>query len=885
MRALVITCHDPFRPANHRQSRVVRRGRKISSLAPRTHRPFICILNGKPFLRAGWRRRVDDGDVIGFVVLPMGGGGDGGKNPLKVVLQIAVAVFAPQIATGLLGQSLAATSVLGTTLGKIVGGVIGLAGSMLVSALLPPPRPTAAQIYSSSGGLAAPSPTYSIGAQGNAARIGQPIPSFYGQHIIYPDFGAMPYLEYSGNEQFLYQLLVIGQGDYSVDAVRIDDTDISNFEEITYQVIPPGGTVTLFPTSVTTSAEVDGQEALTGVTLGPFVANASGTLANTIAIDVVMPRGLYYANDSGGLTAMSCSWSVEARAIDDVGVPVGGWVAIGAESYAAATTTTQRASYRYSVASGRYEVRLTRTDTKQTDARYGHDLFWSGLRAYLPGSQQYGSITVLAMRLRATNNLSQIASRKINVIATRKLSTWSSVTGWSATTVATRSPAWAFVDVCRAAYGAGLPDARIDLVGIEALASSWAARGDTFDGGFDSQGTVWEALTQIARAGRAMPFVQGGIVHCMRDAAAIMPVAMFTQRNIIKGSMRLQYLLPSEETADSVEVTYFDSANWTERTVNCVLPSSTSARPAKIKLFGVTSRAQAWREGMFIAACNRYRRRIVTFSTEMEGFVPAPGDCVAVQHDMPKWGQSGEIVAWDAGTKTATLSEPLDWSAGGAHVLSFRTRSGAPSGPYATTIGESARHVMLSDWDALTDPTPDTGASRERSHFAFGPANAQYIRCRVLGISPSGTETVDIAAVVESDFVHTADTGAAPGDTAWQLPSRFTAPVVLGLTAYSMPSAPDKMVLGWQPAPGADHYLIEQSNGDGRWTRCGEVASSNFSTIAIYGAATIVRVAAVGITRGPWVEVAYGASASYMWAADSNTLMWAADSNTLMWEY
>jgi hypothetical protein len=89
--------------------------------------------------------------------------------------------------------------------------------------------------------------------------------------------------------------------------------------------------------------------------------------------------------------------------------------------------------------------------------------------------------------------------------------------------------------------------------------------------------------------------------------------------------------------------------------------------------------------------------------------------------------------------------------------------------------------------------------------------------------------------------------------------------------------------LSWQPAAGADHYLIEQSNGDDTWTRTGEVAAANYSAIALYGPATIIRVAAVGLTRGPWVEIGYSGLASYFWTGDANNL-WSADVN-LMWNY
>lgn len=837
---------------------VVRRRKRLSALAPRTKNPVICQVNGQWISRKAWNRRICDGDSVVFIQLPQGGGGGGGggSNPLKIVLTIAVMVVAFYAAPAIAG-AMGVTSSIGVS---ITQGIIGMIGNMLVSALIPAPSNPAASQMSASGGLASPSPTYNLGAQGNSARIGQPIPCIYGRHQVLPDFAAMPYVEYAGNEQYLYQLFCIGQGEYEIEAIRIEDTPISSFPEVTYEIVPPGGSVTLFPSRVITSVEVSGQEALNTTTLGPFVANPSGTLANFLAVDIVMSRGVYYANNAGGLDGLSMAWTVEAQEVNDLGVAIGSWFVLGNETFSAATNTPQRLSYKYPVTAGRYQVRLLRSDEKNLSSRAGHEIDWAALRAYLPGDQTYGNVTMVAMRMRATNSLSSQASRKINFIVTRKLNTWHPVTGWSASKVPTRSIAWAFADACRSDYGAELPDNRIGLQALYDLDAIWSARGDTFNAVFDSQSTVMEALGLISRAGRAISFLQGGVVHCVRDQPATIPVALFSQRNIVKNSLSIDYLMPTEETADCVEVTYFDEDIWRERSVTAILPGGTSNKPAKVKLFGVTNRQQAWQEGMYTAACNQYRRRMPSFSTEMEGFIPALCDLIAVQHDMPKWGQSGEFVSFNITTAEAILSEPLDWSAGGAHVIAFRRRDGSVAGPYAATAGADAYHVTLGGWVSGTDPLPDTGGDRERSHFAFGPANQQYIKCRMMAMRPRSSETVEISAVVESDYVHTADTGVAPGVTAWQLPSKRTSPVVSGLTVLPMPGAPDKMSANWQPAAGADFYLFEQSSGDGKWTRSGEPTSSSFTAQALYGGNTVVRVAGFGLTLGPWAVFDFGAT-------------------------
>lgn len=863
----VVVCHNPFQPWRDRTVRPLPRKRvRVCTLAPRTRQPVVCLLNGQPLPPHAWRRRVARNDHVAFIVLPHGGK----SNPLQLIATIAIAIYAPQLGATLAAE-LGITNAFGVAL--IQAGVsLGL--TMVSSALF--------------GGASslrtrdtpAPSPTYNLQAQGNQARVGQPIPVIYGRHVVYPDFAAQPYIEYSGGEQYLYQLFVIGQGYYDIEQVRIADTPVSSFAEIETEVVAPGGTLTLFPGEVVTADEVSGQEATTGVALGPFVANAAGSQANYIGVDLIMPRGLYFANADGELETMTIVWRVEAQKIDDLGAPVGGWIDLsGSVSYAAATTTPVRVSYKYSVAPGRYQVRVTRLNAKSDDLRVGHELAWGGLRAYLRSVRSYGGVTLLAVKARASNNLSGSSARRINAIVQRKLPVWDG-SAWSAP-VATRSIAWALADIARAQYGARLADSRIDLAGLRALDAVWSARGDTCDIVLDQSQTVWDALATVARCGRAMPFVQGGVLRVVRDQLQTLPTAMFTMRNIVRGSLSLEYAMATEETADAVDVSYFDSSTWTERTVRCALPASAQATVRTMQLPGVTNRAQAWREGMFMAACSRYRRRTVSFQTEMEGLVLSLGDLIAVQHDMPQWGAYSEVTAWDGAGLAATLAHDMDWS-GGPHYIALRARDGSVMGPYAVTRGGADNVAVLDE-----EPTeaPYTGTQAERTHVAFGPGEALYVRAIVLSVRPQSSTRAEVLAIVESDFVHTAETGAVPGTDAWQLPITPTRPRVAGLIARSDALDVENALLSWAPAPGADRYLIEVSADGESWTRAGETSATTYTCRALYGAATRFRVAALGAALGPWAEVLYGSSAAYMWDADPDTPMWSVDDSLPMWSY
>ena len=699
--------------------------------------PFICLVNGNPVLRAEWNSlKIRSNDHIAFIHLLQGGGG-GGSNPLRVVGMVAL-VVATVASYG------AASAAWGTVWGATVAAGVSIGGGMLINALVPPPKPT---LNGTSYSVSSQSPTYSLQAQGNQARLGNPIPVIYGRHLVYPDFASQPYYEYIDNEQYVYQLHCIGQGEYDIEKIMIEDTPISSFKEITYEILPPNTKNTMFAEDVVTSTEISGQELLKDEIIGPFILNPSETTVSKIGIDVAFQRGLYYANDNGSMSNKSVTWKVEARKIDDEDNALGEWFVLGQETFSSNSHNAIYKTYNYDVENARYEVRATRLDEKDTSSRAGHEIRWTSAKGFINAEHEYGNVTMIALKMQATNNLSQRSSRLLNCVVTRKLSQWTPEKGWSEP-VPTNSIAWALADVLKAEYGAKLDDSRIDLDTLLYLDSIWQNRGDTFNAVFDSKLTVFEALSRIAKCGRAVAFLQGGIVRFVRDEPKTIPVALFSPRNIIKNSLSIQYIMPSEDTADSVTVEYFSDKTWKTTEITGVLPESTSENTATVELFGCTNKEQALREALYMAAANRYRRRIVSFMTELDGLIPTYGDLVAITHDMPSWGQGGEVIQKD-GNKL-TLSEPVTFSDDSVHYMALRKANGQLSGPYVVTSGNLENEVVMEE-------TPDfevyTGTSRERTHFAFGPADKWAIMARIIGIKPR-TNTVEITAVIEDERVH-----------------------------------------------------------------------------------------------------------------------------------
>lgn len=745
----IVRAYNPFNPSKDRLVKQVDAGLTIQDYIESNpdvvERPTVCIVNGEPILRSRWQKFVmKANDIVTFFRIPEGGGG-GGKDAGS--LQILEAGFQGTV--------------------DVFNEFSRSVGSAMLSLLKGPSTDQANQ-------LAAPSPTYSLTSQGNTTRVGQSIPAIYGHHQIYPDFATQPYAEFIDNDQYLYHIMVIGQGEYELHKVQIEDTSISDFKEIAWEKIEPGGNITLFDHNVVTSLEVSGQELdgpnLGGDYVGPFIVNPSETTANKIAIDVNLPKGLYSLNDDGSLDNQSLTFTTQARRVNEYGEEVGAWITLGTETIDDNTNTPVRKTYKYVLQTpGRYEVRMKRTSDKSEDSTIANDIRWVGAKAYLTDDVDYGGITMLAVKMKATDNLSNRASRKINCLVTRKIPTWNPTSGWSNPTP-TSSICWAVADMLKSEYGAKMDDSKIDLQGFYDLDRTLSDRGDYLNAVFDRKISLWEALKLACRTGRCAGILQGGVFRIIRDRPQSIPTAMFSSRNIVKNTFSVAYNMANEDTADGITVEFINSSTWKPEEISVDHEGKTPTNPARVKFFGCTNSAQAEREALYLARNNIYRRKTISLTTELEGYIPTFGDLVIVSHDMPRWGISGDIVGVNS-EGSIVLSEPVDFNGTGKHYIAFRTRSGGVSGPWEVTPGYGSNEVSLSgvwsrehspegDYTDITDQNGEGfrlyyGTKEERTHFSFGASDKWSQYGVVKSIRPRGDLKVDLKILSEDNRVHT----------------------------------------------------------------------------------------------------------------------------------
>lgn len=804
---------------------------------------FYVVVNGNAVLQKDWNTVVYDDDTMAIWTLPQGGGGGGSSIGaiLITVVMVAAAVF-----TG--GATLGVALMWGAAAGAAVG---------LLSMMVPQP-----EVPPSSIGREAASPTYSISAQGNSARLMEAVPVQYGRMRAYPDLAAQPYTENNSNQVHVYQLFCLGQGDFDIEKINIEESDISGFGEVQYEVIRPGQRVTLFPDNVVTSEAVQGLELLAPnqegyAVLGPYVTAPAGTKTNFIAVDIQLPGGAYEIDDLGKMKPSSASFSIQYQPINDAGQPIGPLSTLISQTLTYSTQTAQMLTFKIEVAPGRYQVQGSRTSAWSSDQRITNKIVWTGLKAYLPSEMVYPGKTMLATIIRATNNLNQSTSRKINIICTRKLPTWDPVNGWGAE-VATRNPAWAFADVLRNTdYGAGWGTNRMNISEIYRLSQVWAARGDQFNGRFDNTITVWSALTQIAAVGRATPVYYAGVMDIVRDEPKSIPAQIFTPANILENTFKISYKLGTSSTPDFVISEFYDETVWQDDEVDCVLPNSTQINPARSELFGCTNRQQAYREGMYKAAVNRDQRSRYSFSTEMEGLLLLFGDLIHVSHDVPAWGASGQVIGLNKLTGKIITTEPLVFSVSQVHQIALRKKNGKADGPYTivrdpneqTGVNSAIIQTTQANLQAIF---VSDGIRADLTEYVFGPANRQANRLIVLSAKPNAKGETSITCCEYVDSVHIADQGGSvpPPPPTSDLPGMVVGPIVAKVELILTTTVGKQQIVA-SPANGAIYYEFEAKSEFGSWQAL-MTTSDPFIFVNLDIGVWQVRARAVGAIAGPW---------------------------------
>lgn len=725
------------------------------------------------------------------------GGGDGGKNILRIVAAIVVAVVAWYAGGWAAAAGIVAKGGLGQAL---ITGVVGALGMMAVNALIPPVLPGMATIGGGGEKESFPGLKTATGTRNTFAPYA-PIPRVLGRVKCFPHLAAKPYSEYVGGKQYLRLLLTPGYMPLAIDNLKIGDMPLEVFgDELTYEVKATDAdpAITLYTNDITE------QNPNTDLPVGgDWVPRALGESCRTITLDVAAPSGLVYMATNGTKIRVTLTFEVQTSiaGADSWSYPTIQSVS-GSGAYAGAGKFTLTGKSGVGVTSGItivmpaegfYDLRIRRTATV-VEGQGSYDSLqiierahWATLRAVKPTAPvTMDGIALIALRIpgeKVNGITDQISCEATSIVNVFDGANWA--------TAPSENPAWVYLDVLGGpATRKKIGTSRLDPADFKDWADWCDAQGFTYGEYVTSGTTVFAQLQKIAAAGLGAFGMRDGLYSVVRDIPQTTPVQHFTPRN----SWGFMGTKVFEEEIHGIRVRFTNpDKGWDLDEVVAYRDGYSSANASlfeTLELTEVHSPLHAWKVGRYHLAQYILRPERYELQTDIEFLRCVRGSMVRVTHDVPLWGSGcgariKEVLRVDpedpfSDAMGCVLDDLVAMEENKTYVLRVRNETGESVVIGLDTVAGETRN--------LTFATLVTGI--EAGDLAmFGESGRESTELTVYAIEPGADLTARLILVDHAPNIFDCWTGEIPDfDAGITAPVDFRklppqSPVILGITS------------------------------------------------------------------------------------------------------
>lgn len=672
------------------------------------------------------------------------------QDPVSMVAILASAV-APTIATAAFGLT------AGTFMAAVAGAAIAMAITYAASALFGP-RPTSANNRTES-------PSYNLSAARNGLTPYAPVPVVLGTHRMVPPYGAAPYTEIVGNDQFLRFILVWGYGPVNVSSIKIGNTDLADYTdvEVEHDFTGTAPTLGLYPADAS-------QEDLSIRMTNAYVSRTTALNTTEFGVTITFPTGLFRANDNGGRSNLSVQIIGQYRLVGS-----GTWLAWFDQTYTDDTGQVKRVSQRKTgLTSGQYEVQIKRGNAEQalTNAKMIDRADWTDIRSFNTNAQpiKLSGIAKSAFRIKATDQLNGIV-QQLNALVSLQIPTWTG-SAWTTSVSATSNPAAIYRYILK-----GAPNKKPVLAANinDAQLGAWytfcETNGLAFDQVLDFQLSVRDILQDVANAGKASPAYVDDKWTVIIEQPRSTIVQHFTPRNTRNFSGRILY----NELPEALRIRFFNKNADYREDERVVFDDGFNEANATtyqvIDLPGQTNPDNVYKLGRHYISAARLRPEIFTFEVDIEHLVALRGDLCRLTHDVPRIGQmSGRVVS--RSTNTIVLDEPVTREAGKAYTL--RVRATITNASLVLTVAANGATVT-SDTVVVTSGGSSVNAG---DLFQFGEQSLESLEVIIAGVEYIDDLAASVTCVPYSPAIYSSATTIPDYTTVLSTPvsASFTGP-------------------------------------------------------------------------------------------------------------
>ena len=593
---------------------------------------------------------------------------------------------------------------------------IAVAGNLLLSAIMPKPSMLGFDRMDFKN-----SNTYGWNKPTNQAMQAQVVPKVFGTHKITPPLIASHIIS-DGDKQYFNGLYALNDGEIKdIREIKINDEPIENFKGVTYEIRNGLNNQNIISNFNDTSYDKNIGKKL-NPDLSYSLAQTDGNFVTSLSVTLVFPRGLYYANDNGGLDGYSVNVRVEYSADGK------NWTPITGQTISAVQTSTFRRVFRVgNLPPNKYNIRAKFETAPNTGSRYASDCYLEYVTETVSDDFIYPKTALLAIRALATDQLNGGAPRISAVV-----------------TANSDNPS----HICRKI----LEDSGVESLRIMPSFNEWAnfceEKSLKCNIVFDSELSVRKALDTVSLLGRASVLQAGSKFDVIIEKAGLIPAQsfLFGMGNILSDTFK-QNFLPLVDRANFIEITYYDKNKDYEPSVvsagQIAADNSRVSNKSSVTLVGCTDEAQARAYGRFTLNCNRYLTEMIEFEADKDSLVCRYGDIIKVSHDTPQYGFSGRLLE-DSGADFVILDRDLD-TVGGVK--------------YAIQIKNDVNEIK--EFEILEILAPNklrlnlNGiVFRKYDNYAFGEINKASKLYRILKIATSGEFTCHITAIEYNEDIY-----------------------------------------------------------------------------------------------------------------------------------
>lgn len=356
-----------------------------------------------------------------------------------------------------------------------------------------------------------------------------------------------------------------------------------------------------------------------GVAIGPFRAAPIGAGCSDVELDFNAPGGLCRVEDNGDYAPFSVRLQVMYQRVGD-----SEWKSFEPITMTGRNQNELGLTVKYAMpAYADWQFMVKRlTQLHSDDTKYIETVKWNGLKSKLPNSpHQYKDMTTIFMRITGSEVLTEMNNNQISTLWTRKLPNLTDGTLEATSEIA---PVLKYI-MSTSKY----PNI-FDLDNLKEYNDYWSIRGLQFNGTFDEDNTLLDAVRSVMQVGFAEPVVNGDKLQASmqrkmsRDNfTTILSAETITDFQFLKTPRRgdeplevcVKYTSPETYKSENVYIYYntVGSAHYQ------VLPYPSSNNIENLDAFGVTSYDQAVALGQRRLRQLIYMRESYTVKTEMLG--------------------------------------------------------------------------------------------------------------------------------------------------------------------------------------------------------------------------------------------------------------------------